>query len=113
METINFIGKALDIRSFYHKIISSNIANVDTPGFKERDIDFQEELSKRVFGSRDIAVKETATLEDGLDSLDGNTVDIENQMVKLTENSLLYNTLVHVVSKKFSMMRYLINEGRR
>jgi len=113
METVNLIEKALNIRSFYHKIIAGNIANVETPNYKEKDIDFREELGRQMTGSRDVAVKERHNEENDSNSADGNTVNIENQMVKLTENSMMYSALIHVVTKKFSLMRYLINEGRR
>ena len=38
MPLIDLIGKALNIRTVYHKVIAGNIANVDTPGFKEKDL---------------------------------------------------------------------------
>ncbi|MCX8022130.1 MAG: hypothetical protein N2745_05090 [Syntrophorhabdaceae bacterium] len=113
MEVLNLVEKALNIRAFYHRIISGNIANVETPNYKEKDIDFREAMEKQISGANDIEVKEKIEDEEGSNSIDGNTVNIEDQMVRLTENSMLYNSLVHVVSKKFSIMRYLINEGRR
>jgi len=113
VEILNLVEKALNIRAFYHKIISSNIANVETPNYKEKDIDFQEAMEKHLSNPNDIEVKEKIDDDEGSNSIDGNTVNIEEQMVRLTENSMLYNSLVHLISKKFSMMRYLINEGRR
>jgi len=46
-------------------------------------------------------------------SLDGNTVSLEVQIFKMNENSMMYSALVQVLNKKFSLMRYLVNEGRR
>jgi flagellar basal-body rod protein FlgB len=112
MAVFDLIEKALNIRAFYHKIIASNIANAETPNYKQKDIDFSKELEKRVVVASDIEVKEKADY-DGIPSLDGNTVNIEDQVVKMTENSMLYNALVQVVVKKFSLMRYAINEGKR
>ena len=111
MDVLNLVEKALNIRAVYHRIIAGNIANAETPNYKEKDIDFLEEIQKKMIGSKDIEVKEK-TVDDGTNSIDGNTVNIENQMVKLTENNMMYDSLVHVITKKFSMMRYLINEGR-
>jgi flagellar basal-body rod protein FlgB len=112
MDVLNLVERALNIRAFYHKIIAGNIANAETPNYKEKDIDFFDEIQKKMTSKQDIAVKELGG-DESMNSMDGNTVNIENQMVKLTENNMLYNSLVQVVSKKFSMMRYLINEGRR
>jgi flagellar basal-body rod protein FlgB len=112
MEIIGLIEKALNIRAHYHKVLAGNIANVDTPNYKEKDIDFRKELDSRVHGTQDIKIMEKAE-QDGFAGADGNTVNMENQIVKVTENSLFFNSLVHVVSKKMSTMRYVINEGRR
>ena len=38
---------------------------------------------------------------------------MENQIVKLTENQLMFHTLVQVAAKRFSLMKFLISEGRR
>jgi len=117
MDMIALVEKALNIRSYYHKVISGNIANVETPGFKEKDIDFRRELDKKIGSdgksliAGDIDVSENAR-NDGLSSIDGNTVNVENQIVKLTENQLMFHSLVQVAAKQFSIMRYLIREGR-
>ena len=50
---------------------------------------------------------------DGIGSVDGNTVCIEDEIVKMTENTLMFNSLVQMLNKKFSMLRYAINEGRK
>jgi flagellar basal-body rod protein FlgB len=112
MDVINLIERALTIRSFYHKVLAGNIANADTPNYKEKDINFFEEIQKKTTSQNNIEVKEK-TGDDGANSMDGNTVNFENQMMKMTENSMMYNSLIQVVTKKFSMMRYMINEGRR
>jgi flagellar basal-body rod protein FlgB len=112
MDVVNLVEKALGIRSFYHKVLSGNIANVETPNYKEKDIDFFNEIQKQMAGSSNIEVREK-TDDDGMNSIDGNTVNIEKQMVKMTENSMIYNSLIQVITKKFSMMRYMINEGKR
>jgi len=102
MEVANFLERALNIRAHYHKILSGNIANVETPNYKERNI-----------GSpNNVEVKES-TDGDVIGSIDGNTVNMENQIIKMTENHMIFTSLVQVMSKKFSMMRYIINEGRR
>lgn len=120
MQLVDIIGKALGIRAFYHKVISGNIANAQTPAYREKDIDFRNELHKRVEGTgvsgsgnpHDYTVSEKSAAE-GLSSIDGNTVNLEDQMVKLTENQLMYRALVQIAGKRFALMKYLIGEGRR
>ncbi len=113
MEVMGLLEKALDIRAFYHRILASNIANVETPGYKEKDIDFRKELDSLTGGTAHIEVKEKKNAEDGIAAVDGNSVGLEDQIVKMTENTLMFNSLVQMISKKFSMIRYAINEGRK
>jgi flagellar basal-body rod protein FlgB len=112
MEVTNLLEKALNIRAQYHKVLTGNIANVETPNFKEKDIDFQAEMQRTIGTPNNVEIRE-GTNGDVIGSIDGNTVNMENQIVKMTENHMLFTSLVQVLSKKFSMMRYVINEGRR
>jgi flagellar basal-body rod protein FlgB len=112
MEVTNLLEKALNIRAQYHKVLAGNIANVETPNFKEKDIDFQAEIQRNISSPGKAEVRES-TDGDVIGSIDGNTVNMENQIVKMTENHMLFTSLAQVISKKFSMMRYVINEGRR
>ena len=113
MPLLDIIGKALSVRSAYHKVIAGNIANADTPGFKEKYIDFKKQLEKQItFSSGSVEIEETAKEPFGFASLDENTVNMENQVMKLTENSMYYDALVQAVSKKFSLMRYIISGGK-
>ncbi len=112
MPLIDLIGKALNIRTAYHKVIAGNIANADTPGFKEKEIDFKKQLEKQMTYSGGVEIEETAEQPFGFPSLDENTVNMENQVMRLTENSMYYDALVQALSKKFSMMRYIISGGK-
>jgi flagellar basal-body rod protein FlgB len=120
MQIVDLIGKALSVRAFYHKVVSGNIANAQTPGYKEKEIDFRRELDRRVgagaasipSGEEGYTITENSG-QDGLARLDGNTVSVEDQTVKLTENQLMYQALVQMASKRFSMMKYIIGEGKR
>jgi len=112
MEIVDMLEKALNIRAVYQRVLASNIANVETPGYKEKDIDFKAELARSMSGPGTVEVKEKETA-DGVTSIDGNTVNMETQIVKLTENALMFNALVQSITKQFSRMLYAINEGRR
>ncbi|HOW53331.1 MAG TPA: flagellar basal body rod protein FlgB [Syntrophorhabdaceae bacterium] len=120
MEIVDLIGKALGVRAFYHKVISGNIANSQTPAYKEKDIDFKNELGKRLGAAAGKRMSDPSDYNvtenqgnDGLKSIDGNTVDLEGQTVKLTENQLMYHALVQIAGKRFSLMKYIISEGKR
>ena len=112
MAAIDLVEKALNLRAQYHKVLAGNIANVETPNYKEKDIDFQREMERNVGSLTSMDIKESSD-GDVIGSIDGNTVNMENQIVKLTENSMFFTSLVQVISKKFSMMKYAISEGKR
>ncbi len=109
--TLSLLEKALDIRAYYHRVLASNIANVETPGYREKSIDVLAELDKSDDDIHSIDVKESEPPE-GENALDRNTVNIEDQIVKLTENNMMFDACVQLVNKKFSMLKYVINEGR-
>jgi flagellar basal-body rod protein FlgB len=93
------ISRGLDAAWTKNEVISSNIANIDTPGYKRRVVEFgnlleeakSNELSKN--GSSTPGVK--ITIDESTDSLrsDGNNVNIDTEMVELAKNSIYYNLL--------------------
>lgn len=131
-ETLLALKKALDAASLRQKVIANNIANVDTPGFKRADVAFEDELraaleaqeklelktthprhiSNRGKSLKDIQPK-TFIQSDTTYRNDLNNVDIEQEMAKLTENNIIYNTIAQLISEKLRMLRTTIQEGRR
>ena len=93
-----------------NEVISNNIANVDTPGYKRKTVKFEEFLSSEMktgkiskgqtrLKSSDIMVShDYSTLSY---RSDGNNVDIENEMAELATNSLRYNTLIQKMNGDF------------
>lgn len=126
--TIGALNTALNLRQLNHNIITSNIANADTPGFKAKAVDFEASL-RNALGVGDglqpgetnaahRAHHETDPVEpvvyedaNGVESLDGNTVDRANEMAKLAENQLLYDAAVEMLKRKLGMVKYGISEG--
>lgn len=129
-ETVFLLGKVLDLRSARHEILAANIANVDTPGYMGVDLVFEEELRKAVLSARGMRLSKTHPKHFPqvlfLDSVTGraeptgttsmgidlNSVDIEQEMVKLAENSLIYEATVQMLTKKLRGLKEAIREGR-
>ncbi len=129
--------RALDASSLQHRVLSDNIANVDTPGFKRSEVLFREKLKKVLDQQRDAATELKASLtnskhihfrdEAHIDSIrpelqlqdktslrnDQNNVDIDIEMAKLAQNTVVYQTLVQIVQNQLSGLRSAINEGRK
>jgi flagellar basal-body rod protein FlgB len=107
--TFKMLENMMDVASFRQKILSSNIANADTPGYKARDVSFQTELNKALNGSNgSYDVYETVPT---MVSRDGNTVSADLEMTKVAENQLLYNSAAQILTMKFRMMKDVAKAG--
>jgi len=119
-------------------VIRNNIANVETPGFKASDVEFESLMERALMtdstgfmcakthqGHRDIGTRAAAVnvdlasispriyhREDTAMRMDGNNVDIEDENVKLAQNSLYYNTLMEKLNSEIRRLRMAITEGR-
>ncbi len=123
---------ALDGLATRHRAIANNVANVDTPGFKGKEVPFERQLQLALdrrqpvtlvrtdpqhltaFGSRgsEMAPEVVSTHNSTLRN-DGNNVDIDREMVKLADTTIKYNAISHLMSTRLSLLRSIINEGRR
>ena len=118
---INVYKKGLQASAFKNKVIASNIANIDTKGYKSKNIDFNEFFSEylnrkkvnnqpeQYLKTTGFTVRETAGLSI---KSDGNNVDMEKEMTSLVENSMMYNLMVSSINSRFNLMRKAINEGK-
>jgi flagellar basal-body rod protein FlgB len=86
-------GAALELRSHRLGLITSNIANAATPGYKARDIDFAAALAVRTSGGDTSRAIDSATRYriPTMPSLDGNTVELANEQMAFAENAVAYS----------------------
>lgn len=125
--TSQMIGKALDISARRHKLIAGNVANMDTIGYKPKDLDFNETL-KRAIGEKkpdylDKTHPQHLAPDDGkpfsmnaenseeVDIYHLDSVNIDTEMMNLTENNIKYRTIVEFKLRKSNIMSYAIDEG--
>ena len=129
------LEKALNASSMQHQVISNNIANVNTPGFKASEVVFQNKLD-RVLNSREvnymplkvthsshIPIEENMTLDMIRPEIitrnetamrnDDNNVDIDTEMAKMAENTAYYSSLAQITSTKIAGLRSVITDGRQ
>lgn len=99
-----FNERALDLRVYRQTLLASNIANADTPGYKAMDIDIEAAL-------RDGKTSKTVTpqyVTPGQGSIDGNTVEMDVERVKFTQNALMYEYHVDRVRGHYKDMEELL-----
>jgi len=126
--TLEALSKSLDMRSERQVIISSNIANSDTPGYQAQELDFEGALANALTldgspvarthdkhfaagGEIDDIQGEIFNQVNNVVREDGNTVDRDAEMASLAENQLLYTAAADMLKKKLAMLRYAIADG--
>ncbi|MDB5083748.1 MAG: flagellar basal-body rod protein FlgB [Bacilli bacterium] len=128
---LSIIQRSLDASALRQKVLSNNIANVDTPNFKRSDVSFdsvlQSYLSGAVdplpgkltnsrhipIGAADFAQLQPQVVTDNSTVVtnNGNNVNIDSEMSQVAENQLRYNTLVQGLSIKFAELNTAVNGG--
>lgn len=120
---INVLDKACDASWMRNSVISNNIANVDTPGYKRKDVQFEEYLMNEV-GYTDSLDDEVAGVDlDGLNAstyteystlsyrIDGNNVDIDTENAELAKNQIKYYTMLDSVNQEFSRLKSVVKSN--
>jgi flagellar basal-body rod protein FlgB len=97
----------MDLLSTRQKLVASNIANADTPGYRTRDIDFQFELQNAVAGEPQ--TREVAGLQM---KNDGNNVSLDRESRLLAENALRFNVAANLLKVQIQSIRSAIKEGQ-
>ena len=121
--------RALDVRSAIHETVASNLANEETPGYKNLHLPFKETLSALQRGETSLdsirahpghlplvspqnrIFQHTNVVNSG-GGLDGNTVNLEQEMTRMAENTMMYMAVSQFLKGRFDGWRAAIAEGR-
>ena len=128
--SITTLQKTLDTGSLRHKVLTANIANIDTPNYKAFEVVMEDELKKNDrpsnsmqlvrtrpehLSGRNQTVTNVTVREADPPALnfraDGNTVDLDKTMGKLAENTILYRAAAQMISRKFQGLKNAIQGG--
>lgn len=121
--TSRLVTLALDISSLRQQLIAHNIANANTPGFTPQQVSFERlfEDANRIASDRsgDRELEDQIDmlqrrLEQGelIESKEDESVALDMEMVKLTENVLRYRALLEGLAKRGSLIKLAVTEGR-
>lgn len=114
---INVLDKAADASWKRNEVLSNNIANVDTPGYKRKDVQFESYLTSALLGDGSLDSRvgnaKLNTLNPGIYTdypglsyrLDGNNVDIDTESANLAQNQIRYYALLDSMTQEFSRLR--------
>jgi len=110
----NTLEDNIDYRARRQSLISSNIANINTPNYRAFDLIMQEQMSNNAGQSLDEKPRGPELVPTPTPvKNDGNSVDLDLEMSKLIENQLMFTTLTMALSKRFEQLRSVIAEGRK
>ncbi len=133
----DIMQRALSLRIKRQSVISSNLANVDTPGYSEKDVNFKRlmesymaekypnkrpeesksgEIGLRVTNKRHLTPdgnEPVAVIIESKERGVPNNVDLDEQMAKLSENNIQYQIVTEMLSKKLELIKNAITEGGR
>jgi flagellar basal-body rod protein FlgB len=125
---MRMMEKFLDFSVQRQSLISSNLANVDTPGYKTVDINFEQELqsavgrqenSLSVTNNRHIPIPASGSQSAPVQQIDGltmrndmNNVSVDREMAELSTNALKFSMVAQLIAGKFRTLKSAIQEGR-
>jgi flagellar basal-body rod protein FlgB len=129
-KTTRALGASLNLRQIRNNVISSNIANAETPGYQAKKVDFEDALARALTvedagGLKGASAEHYPTGPGALSRIradiyenpdtdvnnDGNTVNMEREMESLAENSIMYKAAVQLINKKMAALKYAVTEG--
>lgn len=122
---MNILDKAADAANLRNELLTNNIANVSTPNYKRKDLDFESVLQGELAGEKNLskAVKKANQNLETLDAqvytdnaslsyrLDGNNVDINTEEARLAENQIKYQALVDLMNQEFARYNTVLSSG--
>lgn len=128
-QSMVLLNKVLDLRATNEKVIASNIANSETPGYSPARFDFEDELKNAVHkGSFSVSTTHNSHIpitpssvssvsgkitrfDDNSGIGDQNGVSVDQEMLALSENEILYETAAQLLKKKVTILKYVIQGG--
>jgi flagellar basal-body rod protein FlgB len=130
-QNMQLLSKVLDLRATKAQVISSNIANAETPGFSPSRFQFETDLANAIGHKKSIQLQTSDKAHIGVgpgnfNSVNGkiileeeksgigddNNVSVDQEMMALSENELLYETSAQLLKKKITLLKHVISGGQ-
>jgi flagellar basal-body rod protein FlgB len=101
------LEKYMDLLAARQKLVASNIANADTPGYRTQDIDFQTEFRNAITGPLQVINVEGLPMKN-----DGNNVSLDREARLLAENALRFQLATNLLRSQIQTVKSAIDEGK-
>lgn len=112
--TSTLLTEMIRATALRHRILATNLANVETPGYQAQEVTFSGALaeareSNAQASNRPPSVETVVGADvEATPRRDGNTVDLDRQMVKLAQNTTWHTAMIQILANRFSMMKAAI-----
>jgi len=106
------LSRALDLTSVRQSLVSQNVANIDTPGYRARDIDFRHELQRALADEQGFETTPVVREVPGLvERPDGNNVSLDRESLLMAQNQLAFQVDIQLLRAEFNRLQQAINGG--
>lgn len=112
-KTTQMLEHSLDARLDRSRLLAQNLANLDTPNYRAKDLKFEGFLkqAEAVSGADSAQLVSAETTEVVVsdrpaDGLDGNAVDLDTEVAKMADNTTRYNVALEAMRRKFALLSY-------
>jgi flagellar basal-body rod protein FlgB len=128
---MQLLSKVLDLRAQKAQVIAANIANAETPGFSPSRFDFEQDLAYALDKNKGIRLSmshpahiplgptnfqevsgKVVMVKDQTGIGDKNGVSVDQEMLDLSENELMYETATQLLNKKLTLLKFVISGGQ-
>ena len=107
------LAKNLEAANLRHRVLAQNIANINTPGYQRLEVSFEDALARQIDKAKEAGAKSVIpkVVEGSADAsrADGNNVDVDKELGRLTKNTLLMNAWTQILASKLAGMRTAIS----
>lgn len=128
MQSVNMFQDALDGSSRRHEAIADNLANVNTPGYKRKEVNFEQQLQDAYMGDdpevplfqahpKHMDLRTSPPVEPDVHQVtdttmrnDGNNVDPDRQMARMAKNDMYYRGLSQFTNQQFTTLSTLLTD---
>jgi flagellar basal-body rod protein FlgB len=108
---ISILERYLNLAAFRQELISSNIANIDTPGYKTVDIDFSREVARAMATPAERGMPMVEQVQGLIERPDGNNVSIDRESLLLSQTQMQFTAAIQLMRAEFQNLNQAINGG--
>ncbi len=109
---VEVLAHFLDLAAHRQGLIASNISNIDTPGYRTKDLDFHKEILKVLQSPMDAPQPAAQQVQGLMERPDGNNVNLDREALLLAQTQLQFHMGIQLIKEEFHRIQLAIEEGK-